>query len=294
MDEVAWREIGIAMMSLVFVLYGFAYMIGIGFQLPKVKAWARNEFYQAVVSAIILGGMVGLVLSINGLMNNLIGLPGTQTCDPYGNCAVKYAVDFFGGVRGGLLVGYSALAGTNFGLGIAASLRISAAPHQTGVGFAPTPGLNVVCDLLGIMMQFYGIGIGLAWVNTTVLEFIGIQLMMLFPLGCVMRSFPWTRGAGAAIMALCIGLYVVYPLLVTLDSWIVSNDMGSSRLSSCNFNPLSWNGCLDNWFTDLAYNVVIVTVFMPVFNLTLAFGFTKELARLLGGDIDVSALAKLL
>lgn len=290
-----WQTVGVAMMSLVFVLYGFAYMIGMGFQLPKVREWARNEFYQAVVSALILGGLVILLASINGMMNNLAGLPGDTVCrlDPDGPavaCPIVTARDFLHDRYMGLVGTYTGMATMNVLIGSLASMRVMVAPHQQGWGVSVTSGLSLVSDLFGIVMQFCGIGIGLLYVNRSVIEFSAVQLMALFPVGCVLRSFPWTRGAGAAIMALCIGLYVVYPLLLTLDAQVVARDAQHIPNSS----GTDWNGGLQGWFQEIAYDVVIVAIFLPVFNLSLTFTFTRQLAQLLGGDIDVSALAKLL
>lgn len=284
------------MMSLVFVLYGLAYMIGMGFQLPKVRTWAKNEFYQAVVSAIILGSLMILLASINGMMNNLAGLPGDTVCrldlsGPAVACPIVTARDFLSDRYTALIGTYAAMATTNVLIGSLASMRMMVAPHQQGWGISVTSGLSLVSDLFGIVMQFCGIGIGLLWVNRSVIEFSAVQLMALFPVGCVMRSFPWTRGAGAAIMALCIGLYVVYPLLLALDAQVVQRDVQNIP-GGCSMGDL--NGCLQGWFVEIAYDVVIVTMFLPVFNLSLTFTFTKQLAQLLGGDIDVSALAKLL
>ena len=287
-----WQNIGIAMMFLVFTLHALAYMVGTGFMLPKVKAWAKNEFYQAVVSAIILGGMIGMTASINGFVNSMMGLPGDTDCGA-GNCAIQQGISFFWDRTTALSGIGGSMIGLNVAIGTLAGMRIQGAPHQQGAGFMPLGGLSVANDLLGIILQFTGMGIGLLWVNRILLEFTATQIMALFPIGCVLRSFPWTRGAGAAMIALCIGLYVVLPLLIVLDSWIVPRDMENVPLE-CSLNPEDWGDCLMVWLIRISYSVVVVTMFMPVFNLTITFAFVKEFARLLGGDIDVSSLAKLL
>ena len=296
-----WQLVGMAMLSLVFVLYGLAYMIGIGFMLPKVKAWAKNEFYQAVVSALILGGMIGLLASMNGLVNSLMGLPGDSSCEPFCspdgstcNCAIKAGVDFFNARITAMTAISGSMIALNLAIGVLSNMRIQGAPHQQGFGIMPFGGLTVANDLLGIVMQFCGMGIGLLWVNKILLEFVGSQqLMAMFPIGCVLRAFPWTRGAGAAMIALCVGLYVVFPLLVVVETWVVPRDLANVP-SDCSLNPLDWDDCLVTWFVQISYTVVIVTMFLPVFILTLSFAFIKEFGRLMGGDIDVSNLAKLL
>ena len=180
------------------------------------------------------------------------------------------------------------------------SFKINLAPHQAGIGFALLPGLFPISDFFGLLMTFIGAGVGLLWAQSFILSFIRLKLITLLPIGIAMRAFPFTRGAGAAIIALVCGLYIVFPLMIVLESWIVYGDLKE-------YAPPEWLssipviGDIANLLfstyhiMDIAmYNVLIVAIFLPLVNLTVTFAFMKDFARLMGGEIDVSSLMKLL
>ena len=55
------------------------------------------------------------------------------------------------------------------------------------------------------------------YAQIAVLNFIETSMFTLFlPVGLILRSFPPTRGAGAVMVAVAIGFYVVYPLIFTI------------------------------------------------------------------------------
>ena len=55
------------------------------------------------------------------------------------------------------------------------------------------------------------------YAQIAVLKFIETSMFTLFlPVGLILRSFPPTRGAGAVMVAVAIGFYVIYPLIFTI------------------------------------------------------------------------------
>lgn len=345
-----WQTIGIAIVSLMFTLVGLVYAIGIGFGLPKVKAWAHNEFYQVVASAIILGGVAILLPSMNGMVNSIVGscdhgdlwglvgehcsvdcdtVPNIGPCDPKEegccsrtvggalglqkgnnymclpgcpgyNAAFDIALAFLEDMRDRLTLMMTGLSVSSLFIGMMISFKYSLASSQQGFGFAVAPGMFPIMDLLSILGMGIGAGMGMFWAQIFVLSFIRIKLITMLPIGIALRAFPYTRGAGAAIIALVVGLYVVYPLMVVLESRLVYDSLDAmgepdptgnlaEKLMDLNiFEALG--GIIDR----IIYIVLIAGVFLPLFNLTVTFAFMKDLARLMGGEIDVSSLAKLL
>lgn len=322
-----WQAVGLAAVSMVLVLVGLVYAIGMGFNLPKVKGWARNELYQALASAFILGFLAVMLPSLNGIVTGLAGpLPsgcsgGTGcTFDSGGACddsvnnymckpgcggynvAIDHSQCFLSDMKNRLALTYASLQAASMALGYGLSFKYSLAHAGQGVGFAVLPGLFMVMDLMGLMSMFVGTGFAFTWAQSFIFDFIRLKLVTLLPIGLALRSFPFTRGVGAAMIALVIGLYMVYPLMTTLESWIVSDNLDSyNYVQSGSWGAFKGAGDFGNGIAQLmsifeitTYIVVIAMLFLPIFNLTIAFAFMKEFARLLGGDIDVSSLAKIL
>lgn len=314
----------VAVLSLAFLLIAFIYMVGIGFKLPRVQAWAKNEFYQAVANALIAGFMLILLSSINGLMNSLTGpacfdLYSHQPCTTGLNCkcwcdstitcpvsctnpafcsgpgysaAFDYTKCFLDSERNRLVGDYMDLLGANFGLGILTSWFQYFQPYQQGISFSLFPGYATVMDFVGLMMTFVGGAAILLMVQSMVLDFIRFKLMALFPIGIALRTFPFTRSAGAAMIALVAGFYVLYPMLFFLGSQMFARDVGMSGFLSCNISFIGINNICP---PDRAiYDAFIVGIFYPLFSLTVVISFTREFAKLLGGDIDLSSLTKML
>jgi len=55
------------------------------------------------------------------------------------------------------------------------------------------------------------------YAQIAVLKFFEMSMFTVFlPIGIILRSFPPTRGAGAVLIAIAIGFYIVYPLVFTI------------------------------------------------------------------------------
>jgi len=336
----SWQEVTVAVLSLAFLLIAFVYMVGVGFRLPRVQAWAKNEFYQAVANCIIAGGMLVLISSLNGLTNSITGSACTgglisvcnldytircpvscsasrypEFCCPEGSggacpgyaklggysAAFDHAKCYIDSNRNDLLNSYVTFLGANIALGILFSWHQYFAPYQQGITISLFPGLMTITDFIGVIMMFVAGGAILLLVNSIVLDFLRFKLMALLPIGIALRSFPFSRGAGAGLIAIVAGFYVVYPMLFFLDSLIFMNDTSNfAALMGCSqpgdfFGWFGYIGCLINsGLNRPIYSVFIVGIFLPLFNLTLTLTFTRELAKLLGGDLDLSSLTKLL
>ena len=321
-----WQAIGTAVVSLMFVLAGLVYGIGVGFNLPKVKAWARNEFYQTVASAIIFGSIVTLEMLINGVIASIVGPP----CDvsffdifslTYKYCAIDIAQAFYLDVALSLTSLMSTLMSISVAIGTLLNANFMLKPFQVGISLAPASFLFPISDLLGIMMTAVSAGAAFLWVQIYLLKFLK-TLIALLPIGIAMRAFPFTRGAGAAIIALICGLHILYPLLIVFEKNMVYPDLidlQKAILGAPLTLGLTFMDLLASLFTlrppimsilmfpitvvhylisqvlnFVIYVVLIVAIFLPVLNLTITFAFMKDFARLLGGEIDVSSLTKLL
>ena len=337
-----WMDASIAAITLVFFLVGLAYMVAYGLQLTRLKAWAKNEFYQAVASAVLVAFMLILIPSLNGLTYELAGpcpsnccknlgnnLNEGQNCkaeSPYdcdkganffcvSNCpgysvAFDHALCFLDETRAGLVTGYVLLGVLNLALGILFSFRVLLAPAQQGIGFQIFGGLTPINDYIGMAMGFAGAGISLMTGQMVFLEFLRIKITALLPIGIVLRSFPFSRSAGGALIALVLGLYFMYPLLLTLGKQVAERDLSGYDISAAMNKPpvsepagpdnpgavdtMNLGGFVTNWIDIFAYKVFVIGIFMPVLFLTITFAFIKDLATFLGGEIDVSSLMRLI
>ncbi|MCX6777289.1 MAG: hypothetical protein NT157_00180, partial [Candidatus Micrarchaeota archaeon] len=134
----------------------------------------------------------------------------------------------------------------------------------------------------------------LQWIETS-------MFTIYLPIGIVLRIFPYTRGAGGFLIALAIGLYLVYPLLFLI---IYAN---SAVPSGCQAVPIKVTSqvCASDpaAFTQLAAvaqaqaslsagalggsagNMIVYGYFYPLVILVVTFAFVRTISPFLGADI---------
>ncbi|MGC8899175.1 MAG: hypothetical protein ACP5KP_01500 [Candidatus Micrarchaeia archaeon] len=161
-------------------------------------------------------------------------------------------------------------------------------------------------------------------------------LSFVLPLGVLLRSLSITKDAGNTLIALGIGMYFLYPVLLTINYDIYEMQIGKAAVGGItNFDLffgqvknfffgetgtkvlgvviiggllllytrgafavvvvilwLVW--LLQNTLLDTIFLIFIISMFLPALNVFITLTFIMELGKLLGTDINVSALTKII
>ncbi|MBI4399550.1 hypothetical protein HY570_02265, partial [Candidatus Micrarchaeota archaeon] len=96
----------------------------------------------------------------------------------------------------------------------------------------------------------------------------------------MMRSLPFLRGFGGALISISLGLFIFYPFMLVLDALL--------------FLPLYNNLTITDPLLTRASALFIAAVFLPALNFVIISAFTRELSHLFGGDVDVSKLSQMI
>jgi hypothetical protein len=179
--------------------------------------------------------------------------------------------------------------------------------------------LSPILSQIQSVVQVLGAAAVSATVQASILMFIAASaIVLILPLGLILRSFYPTRGLGSFLIALTIGLYLVFPLTYVMNATI-ANYYGSatsqSAISSVSSNATSigssvtsyvtqntsqngilslatdaWNtivggisGLLNYLFSAVAYFIVYSFV-LPAFSLMITGISVRELSKVLGSD----------
>lgn len=298
-----WYAITFALISVAMALIALAYMIAMGFHLPKLQAWAKEEFYQALASALIAVLLIMLVSTINTTMTSIYGR------DPFG-----IAFDYMKAMATNLSVWFLAIAGIDFGFALMQSMAFKAMPSQFGFSINPFAGMTTLTSMLSLTMEAILGGMAIMLGQSAFLSFIKTQLSIILPIGIALRSFPVTRYAGGALIAIFLGFYVFYPFLWVFDNAIY-NEISIIPPISINA-PGAVAACITNPFAcvttslDIGLNVILwlintilyITVYdlfifvflMSFFNLATVLVLTDELAKIFGSEIDLGGLSGLI
>jgi len=227
--------IGVALLALTtaFLSVGLAYMLAIGFHLPTLRRWAKAEFYQAAASAMLVALVFTFVqgedilsgqpayysAGIYLLQNNTELLAGDIVAPGTGGKVKPFTVAY-AHVRNMIDCAemmYRRTVSDVMAMEWLTQLSIS----FSALGFDVVIPFNILLyfiyqttvnahamanSLIWLIMALYFQLSFLQWVETS-------MLTVFFPLGIILRILPITRGAGAVLIALSLGLYIVYPLL---------------------------------------------------------------------------------
>lgn len=302
-----WYALTFVVISIALALVALAYMAAIGFHLPKLQAWAKEEFYQALASALIAVLLMTFVSTINLITTQLYGR------DPFG-----IAFDYVNAMAASLGTFFLQVAYVDVVYALMQSMVYHMMPSQMGFNIDPFGGMVVLTSMLSFLMEAILTGMSIMLGQGTFLLFIRAQLSIIFPIGIALRSFPFTRPAGGALIAVFFGFYIFYPFLWVFDNAIYN------EISSVNYiNPgFSANAeglgsactadvvqCTTNT-PDIGLNIILSIIntlgykaiyylfvfafIMSLFNLLTVLVLTNELAKVFGSEIDLGGLSGLI
>jgi hypothetical protein len=230
----------IALLAVVIALFGAGavYALGVSFNVEPIKRAGSAELAQAAASLILILMLFGAEQFEVGLLDQLERTTGAVT-------AAIYAPEMFQGaaatgeirmnpfdvsyafIRNMLTCAerqymrtYDNSIGNEFiaNFRLAFTVEIPILKQGTPLepmAMIPTFARNVAraeydADELTWLSIFM-------YAQLAVLKFFETSMFTVFlPIGIILRSFPPTRGAGAVLTAVAIGLYMVYPLIFTI------------------------------------------------------------------------------
>lgn len=192
-------------------------------------------------------------------------------------------------------------------------MEIFMSEHAGGFGAKPiSERLKNLTDVLTFYVFAY-------YVLVHVLNFIKFYWTLFFTIGVLCRAFPFTRGAGAYLMAISLGFYFVFPgtyiLVGSVATSLVKSDFYDAPHNACSSPDIpkltAASNCgmaadpsqisdmvllfkankdkMDNFFDIFAPSVLRhitnVVCFIPLIALTLTLTFILSATSLFGGTI---------
>ncbi|MDE1846160.1 MAG: hypothetical protein KGH53_02680 [Candidatus Micrarchaeota archaeon] len=230
--------IAVAVIAIMLSLSGIA--IGLGYALDerRLREFGKNEVYQSVINAALVGSLL-LLFASNGIITNLInalsGGISSYSCPQYmdANSALCFSYSYLTGLSGYSIngTGYSslftivsgliiALVSLGTVLGIIAGLKINLLILSLSFSSILSPVLGQIQYLTAVLST---LGIGIE-VQVAIISFVAITaISSILPLGLILRSFYPSRKLGGFLIAVAIGTYVVLPLSYVLNATMVSS-----------------------------------------------------------------------
>ena len=310
-----------SLIALIAVATGIAifYMAGNFLGSPQILAMSKQEIYELIHTALIVALFFSFYSFAEGMMG--IGSGGDGIFDKamgYSLVMVqKISLDMFWLSLLNTLIYMFYDAPLKFGGQLYMAIHL----NLGGV-------LKPFVDAIGTMASLMSFALAEWIVNLIILCFIKKHMLTLFlPLGIILKSFPQTRGGGNALIATSIALFLVYPLMIVMNSeayvlkyGLVEARSGVESLFTSLFFPGGlWAGFFYGLFLkamtktmlgilffsiatigtidllmDIIYTVFVLSIFLPLLNVFVTFTFAKEIAKYFGTELNLAAFAKLI
>lgn len=254
-ENIAWFGISMGAVMIALTVSGILFSVGYALSINQLKQTGRAELMQAVASLVLvlfLFGTLGLEGSLIGTIQTSTGLiaAGLATSSPekFGITPAEYqqiiaaggivSIDPFTVADAFLLrlvdcmqsQYTSAMNNAQFAeifANMQLKIEIDTGPPPEGTQWAlPTDFFKMIGGADSINSQVQRgelLADDVTWTSILIyaqlalMKFIETSMFTIFlPIGIILRAFPPTRGAGAVLVALAIGLYVVFPLTYLL------------------------------------------------------------------------------
>ncbi len=343
-----WQENALIAVLISFFTVSIAYMLGVAFDLPNLKRWARSEFLQAMVSSILA---VGLVFALSSASVSVTGVLLSKTqafvtvLEQPGQPLQHLPVDLKGGDPFAVAQYYLGCAGKKCVIGTTPREygaiycmkqmyvrlflinlpieMVEKSEYSVGGVYAISGWfLNVFVNAIHLLLQSLSFLFIAIYFQKALLVLIQATMLSYFlPVGIVLRTFPLTRGAGALLMGLAIGLYFFYPLTYSIilaanvgqlntgnvlkSAACVSYDAlagnspatpqiensypGLGTFSKAVFWLMDNLGKIPDWIVGVNGTIpfMVHELFLyPLVALTVTFTVTKALSDLFGADVS--------
>lgn len=280
-NSISWIALCFIAILLIMMFLSIAYMCGVLFKRTNWIIWAKNEFYQSIISTIMI--LVVAWFSLAACEASFAVAQGNpfKVADIYLNNLVWEKT---------LKIAHSVfMTGIFASITAAFFLPIGAPPGGT----RPFAGLNAISGVTGFLFAFVSAFFSSLLMQSILLKIIqALMFKIVLPLGVFFRVFPFLRQAGATFIAIALGFYLVFPMMYVLDKVVYESAAGTT-ISYENSADLGYIGAVDQWgFTPLIRQVAIMdhvqdvadlipqAFFLPTLNIVVTYAFIKSVAKM--------------
>ena len=316
----SWLPMCALAVMIAIIIHAALIMFARGFNITELQKYAESEMLQAVATALMAIFMIGLVSGASDFATSMLGSKSYVYCGGEGinivtpgksgtvfnnsidiaRCRVQEKAVAIAEVQDRLTTGtdvWGKFTALNLGLSIFGITFFKG--DWIGDLYEETETIRITNNLATTLL------VGLNGVSYLLLYIKNTMLSIFIPVGILLRSFNFTRGAGALFIALGVGLYFIFPILfILLDPGFVKIDTppavgGSTLLQQTLCYPtLSAAVTLINTNTQSASGSTLAAgrlrdnlamayvglVLHPLVAFFLTLAFVRYLMVILGGD----------
>ncbi|MEM3030129.1 MAG: hypothetical protein QXH27_00185 [Candidatus Micrarchaeia archaeon] len=198
-------------MLIVFMFVGGVYMVAPLFARPGWQAWAKEEFFQVLLTLFLLANAAFFSSLACQLSLQLAG------GNPF-DIADKYLTELVWTQAVPTMMELFALA---YEANVIGQYAVQIGPTAWGFSYAPLAGLKGLANNINLLENILGPLLSSLLLQQVLLQFIqATMFQIVLPAGILLRGISFTRDAGAFLMAAAFGFYVVFPLTYVMNAMV--------------------------------------------------------------------------
>jgi hypothetical protein len=214
------------------MILSMLYVIGISFKIDKLIVFSRTEALESLLNFAIIIFVAGGMLGIDSVVVAITQMGSAVTASGVAAPTIKgvfyNSCDYYYSDAIGQVGNIFDFAMESYMLATISTITTNLMPNGFGISFMPLKGIFPASQATN--------SFGLVVVGITGIElsnaFLLVIIYYLFPLflflGVILRSFPWTRAIGGALLGLFIAFYVFYPTLLYAFASVANSISGSA------------------------------------------------------------------
>ncbi|MEM3753714.1 MAG: hypothetical protein QW778_03890 [Candidatus Micrarchaeaceae archaeon] len=231
-------------LELSFDVVAIGYIIGRFFPGTGIHGWLRNEYWEIAKSAMIIAAIIPILIFLSNIAVALYGIPpSTSYVSNIGTLVSATEQNYLCCAFATAEQGNNYLAALGLAIGIYKDLKIGLwipiplVPPTVFLqsGFQISPYQNSMLESTVLTGQYESLARdALAYVlapSTLLLGFliyvlptaVSLGIAILIPMGIFLRAFPFVRGIGGTLIAIGIGLGIIFPSLLLFLNLPISN-----------------------------------------------------------------------
>lgn len=229
-----WRIIAVAVSLITGILVAIAYMAGISFEMPDLKAWASVESNQIITNALIIILLVGTITFLDGIVATMVNSSSTGiTCTSSNSitCVQKVAQEYSKDLldlatenAGGLVLKSYELGGKAAERqGFSCNTFLLPPCLWVSYSYSINPHLMIDIERFTYIIENYGSIVASLQAQLFFVNNISFALgPIILAMGIVGRAFFVTRKLGGLLIAIAVGVMFVFPLMYAFN-WLTLN-----------------------------------------------------------------------
>lgn len=206
-DQFAGMSVAIIIVTASIVLAGIFIGVGRAFSYKRLESFGVEEFFQSAVNAALIGGLASVISLISAVSSGI----APTTCGS-GN-APEQLICTLNEIKGSLFsLMEQSIRALDF-IGYYQSIVLD----FNAFAIAPFSNLGSISSIFSSQVFLMQAQLLLIELNIQMLNFVEQNaLVLLLPIGLVLRTLFATRKAGGFLIALAIGLYILYPSFIMI------------------------------------------------------------------------------